>query len=37
MVDIDYGIESDSEDEEGYRFEDENTIDNPMDNAPSGK
>ena len=36
MVDIGYGrIESDSEDEEEYRLEDENTIDNPVDNAPS--
>ena len=33
MVDIEYGIETDSEDEEEYRLEDENTIDNPMNNA----
>ena len=36
MVDIEYGIESDSEDEEKYCLEDENTIDNPVDNASSG-
>ena len=36
MVDIEYGIESDSEDEEEYCLEDENTIDNPVDNASSG-
>ena len=36
MVDIEYGIESDSDDEEEYRLEDENTIDNPVNNATSG-
>ena len=36
MVDIVYGIERDSEDEEEYCLEDENTIDNPVDNALSG-
>ena len=36
MVDIDYGVESDSEDEGEYRLEDENAIDNPVDNASSG-
>ena len=36
MVDIEYGIESDSEDKKEYCLEDENTIDNPMDNASSG-
>ena len=37
MVDIDYGIERDSEVELGYRLEYENTIDNSLDNASSGK
>ena len=32
MVDIGYGIESDSENEEEYRLEDENTVDNRVDN-----
>ena len=36
MVDIEYGIESDSEDEE-YCLEDKNTIKNPVENASSGK
>ena len=36
MVDIGYGIESDCEDNEEYCLEDENTIDNPVDNASSG-
>ena len=36
MVDTDYRIESDFEDEEElYRLEDESGIDNPLDNAPS--
>ena len=35
-VDIEYGIESDSEDEKEYCLEDENTIDYPADNASSG-
>ena len=36
MVDIGYGVESDSEDEGEYRLEDENAIDNPVNNASSG-
>ena len=36
MVDIGYGIGSDCEDNEEYCLEDENTIDNPVDNASSG-
>ena len=36
MVDIEYGIESNSEDEEEYCLEDEKTMDNPVDNASSG-
>ena len=36
LVDIDYGKKSDSEDEEGCCLEDENTTDNPLDNASSG-
>ena len=36
MVDIEYGKESDSEGEEEYCLEDENTIDNPVYNASSG-
>ena len=36
MVDIEYEIESDSEDEQEYCLEDKNTIHNPVDNASSG-
>ena len=36
MVDIEYEIESDSEDELEYCLEDKNIIHNPVDNASSG-
>ena len=36
MVNTEYGIESDPEDEEEYCLEDENTIDNPVDEASYG-
>ena len=36
MVNTNCGTESDSEGEEEYRLEGENTIDNPVDNASNG-
>ena len=36
MLNINYGIESDTDDEEEYCLEEENATDNPVDNASSG-